>query len=95
MVSSRKTATAKRMLERVEARRSAATAESGAFAAGASLSGSADAERVLGVSGRARLLWIQSVGCVLGAGLREKFYRREEKGNRLAGRAQKSSHGRR
>jgi hypothetical protein len=40
------------MFDRVEARRSAATAESGAAETATSLSGSADAESVLGVSDR-------------------------------------------
>jgi hypothetical protein len=84
MVSSRKTATAKRMFERVEARRSAATAESGALAAGTSLSGSADAARVLGVSGSFGLLWIPWFGCGCGAGLQENLRVVREKQRRNA-----------
>lgn len=49
-MSSRKIPTAKRMFARVEARRSAATAESGALATETSFWGSADAAKVLGVS---------------------------------------------
>jgi hypothetical protein len=63
MVSSRKTATAKRIFERVEARRSAATAESGAAASGASFSVSACALRVWDSVGRVASPGFSEVGC--------------------------------